>query len=32
VAFLHPKATGGLLIELVEPAQPEPEGRATDAS
>jgi methylmalonyl-CoA/ethylmalonyl-CoA epimerase len=32
VAFLHPKATGGLLIELVEPAEPEPEGRATDAS
>src|SRR5262249_23619012 len=24
VAFLHPRATGGLLIELVEPAEPDP--------
>ena len=25
VAFVHPRATGGVLIELVEPAQPAPQ-------
>ncbi|MCC6555462.1 MAG: methylmalonyl-CoA epimerase [Polyangiaceae bacterium] len=24
VAFIHPRATGGLLVELVEPAEPDP--------
>jgi hypothetical protein len=24
VAFVHPKATGGVLIELVEPDHPQP--------
>lgn len=28
VAFLHPKATGGVLVELVEPDHGAPEGRA----
>jgi methylmalonyl-CoA/ethylmalonyl-CoA epimerase len=26
VAFVHPKATGGVLVELVEPVEPPPEG------
>lgn len=28
VAFLHPKATGGVLVELVEPDHDAPDGRA----